>query len=546
MFYENEKQETTEIGTFSIDDPDLLVAPSSAEGTAYFREDAGLSSMYAITDIFMSRWIDPRRYDQVADWSKWSEAMFEYYELLVSAYKMREEDDWQFTWKGFIELGHETNLTDMAGRPMASRSPEHQVVENKYYEELMDIYGKVRNLVSSKTVYINESYSFPLLEHRDMAVTILTDLLYNTTASINPTFYKSYFDAAVDYIASIDSDPNQDAGGVVNYTMSALRDPMFYTILDNVNSVIRLFKSQYSLPYTREEQLRELALVAEGTDSHSRRGRFYQPRGMILTLEGLVLSPNWTSSYSYSTLVLDDVVAGEMSVSRLETSFERHKMYVGGIFGEFIGWSKHQLQALRLRLEPFTMKFQATNNADSSRMAIVTVALVKDTDPEGYTDNYQPLDRFPVELKPGDNLITRDFSNSSLFVNDTKAKVADTENLWHDGLLLAIDDLLQGGLLCGFPMRLALPMGSEEGKKVTFVAFLTPQVDDPRPAEKTKVDPRDMMSSLCGNQASNYGKSIGFPLDRGQIDFQLLKNTMYVLEDKVYHKKQKFSETVTM
>ncbi|KAL1123482.1 hypothetical protein AAG570_002562 [Ranatra chinensis] len=126
-------------------------------------------------------------------------------------------------------------------------------------------------------------------------------------------------------------------------------------------------------------------------------------------------------------------------------------------------------------------------------------------------------------VKPGDNIITRDFSDSSLFVNDTK-----------------------GGLLCGFPMRLALPMGSEEGKKVTLVAFLTPQVDDHRPAEKTKVDPRNMMSSLCGNQASNYGKSIGFPLDRGQIDFQLLKNTMYVLEDKVYHKKQKFSETVTM
>ncbi|KAL1123481.1 hypothetical protein AAG570_002561 [Ranatra chinensis] len=338
-------------GTYSPDDPDLIVAPSSAEGTAYFREDAGLSSMYAINDIIMSRWVDPRRYDQVADWSKWSEAMFEYYDLLVSAYKMREEDDWQFDWKGDIQLGHETKLTNMAGRPMASRSPEHPAVENKYYKELMDIDEKIMEIYNNKAVYINDSYSFPLLEHRDMIVTILTDILFNTTSSISPTHYKSYFDAAVDYIASIDSDPAEDAGGVVNYTMSALRDPAFYSVLNNVIEVIKVFKREHSPPYTKEE------------------------------------------------LILEDVVAGEMSVTRMETSFEKRKMFVGGIVDDFMEWMRYQVQALRLTLEPFTMKFQANNKADSSRMAIVTVMLVKDTNPDAFFKSYQPLDRFPVERK---------------------------------------------------------------------------------------------------------------------------------------------------
>ncbi|KAL1123486.1 hypothetical protein AAG570_002566 [Ranatra chinensis] len=335
-------------GTYDPSNP-IVFGPDSSDRAAYFSGDMDLAVMFYNWHLNFASSAEPP--EPTGARKDRGEFFFDYHNQLAFAYYMRSQaEDWVVNWSKPIKAGYRTDLSDSAGRPFSSRSPNYPPQENAYYDELVEIVRKFEDIKENNTVYINGTYSLPLLESPSTALSLLSDLLYNTTDSVNPSYYKSYMDAAREYVASLGSNPNEDAGGLVGHPMTATRDPVFYSILLQVNDIVEFYKK-------------------------------------------------WFITYDLSEVAIEDVEMESMEVSRLETFFETFDVGLTRALEDSFEWTKYKARSVRLNHVPYTTTFNITNGADDQREVMITVVMFtqlwKTLSP---SVKYQTVDRFVVKL----------------------------------------------------------------------------------------------------------------------------------------------------
>ncbi|KAL1109966.1 hypothetical protein AAG570_014075 [Ranatra chinensis] len=462
------------LGTYDAKNPVLFGPEESEDGAAYFREDAQMSSMFYNWHLNFASLMEPSKVNN--SWEGRGEMYYDFHNQLAVAYNLRTaKGDWLLDWDKPIKLGYRADLVNSSGQKLSSRSSDHPPTDNGYFQEVMDIRQKFQAVRKTNSIYINESDSARLPEGSDKVTSLLADLLYNTTDSLNPAYYKSYYDAALEYVASLGSNPGQDAGGAVRYPLTALRDPAFYAIAMEVNDIIRHYRKL-------------------------------------------------NTSYAKEDMVLDDVEINSLDVNNLETYFEAFDIGVTRAIENSFEWLKYTVRSLRLNHKPFETVLNITNKGDSPKDVMINIAMARSSPlPTAPVDNYQPFDRFTVQLNQGVNLIRRKSSESKIFVQEPN---------------------FVG--ICGIPERLALPRGSEAGVPLTFMAAVTPydRMKDTSLEEGggPGVHHDWELSPICGNRRFTYGKPLGFPFDRTTGDAPLTAS----YKGTVYHSKRKFSSSITI
>lgn len=189
----------------------------------------------------------------------------------------------------------------------------------------------------------------------------------------------------------------------------------------------------------------------------------------------------------------------------------------------------------RLNHMPFTLKLNITS--PKVQKAIVKVFLGPKLDQAGNVidinenrENFYEIDKYVVQLKSGQNTISRN-SNQFAFYSQDRTTYADLYKAIKtatngDGELP--DDFNKPN--CGFPQRLLLPKGRTSGLAVQFFATINEYV-----SPSTWVIQKDWFSSSnCRRDID--ARSVGFPLDRQIDESAWYTPNMKYIETAVYHK----------
>jgi len=238
----------------------------------------------------------------------------------------------------------------------------------------------------------------------------------------------------------------------------------------------------------------------------------------------------------------------------LETYFEDFEFSLGNAVDDSETVDDVALTAVvkRLNHKPFAFKMLVNNNKESAAVASARIFMCPRRDANGVA--YHPnsgrwgcieMDKFYVELTPGENLIVRDAKKSTVTIPDIPSFDLIKEKT--DAAVAAgaeLTGLEEFGRSCGIPDRLLLPKGKENGLEMVLMAFL-------EDAEADKADDFtiDVNSEFGGTHAhcGIHGhkvpdkRAMGYPLDRPITDFRMtaaIPNFKTSLV-KVYHKPSK-------
>ncbi|KAL1123484.1 hypothetical protein AAG570_002564 [Ranatra chinensis] len=275
------------------------------------------------------------------------------------------------------QFGYATVLANSAGRLLATRPPEFRADDSPQRKELVRIEMLTYDLIANLTVHLEGNGTIKMKEDDREVISLLGNLLYNTTESVNPSLYQSYYTAGIEYLASLGTDPQKDGGGIAGYPMSAPSDPEFYPLLMRVNEAITAYK-------------------------HYHNRKFYEKK-----------------------LVAADFKFESISCSRLETFFEPFDVDVTSVVDGSSEPKKYIVRQLRLNHKPFTITMNITNRYKEKEHALVTVVFILDVFNKLFTfapndGIYQVFSKVPVMLEPGTNIIERSFDSSAMYVDEDK------------------------------------------------------------------------------------------------------------------------------
>lgn len=189
----------------------------------------------------------------------------------------------------------------------------------------------------------------------------------------------------------------------------------------------------------------------------------------------------------------------------------------------------------RLNHMPFTVKLNV--KSDKAQKAVVYMYVATKYDKYGHLyrmednrENFYQMTRWVVDLKEGDNMITRESGDFYPYVKDRtqfRAILKDIVNKkWQ---------MKNTEAHCGFPERMMLPKGKKEGMPFEFFFVVAPWVE-PTTAKKS-FDKNTVCGIGSGNRWTD-GRPFNYPLDRPIDMDNWYTPNMYMYEAKIFHKKQ--------
>jgi len=487
----------------------------------YFTEDVGVNAYHAYAHLYMPFWLNCEKYG-ITTCQIRGEAFYYYYQQILARYNLQRMANYlpeleDFDWEETIKTGYNPDLLYPNGAKFPVRSAEQQISSIKSYtiEDLKNIEKRIKDAIDSGFVLGKDGNKIPITQYVK-GINILGNIIEGNQDSINSRYYGSYQTMIRNLFALI-MDPTFEHGvapGVIGHYETALRDPAFYILQKYINNLFAQYKD--NLP-----------------------------------------------AYKPDDLYFNGVTVQDIAVDKLVTYFDLFDIDVSNAVDvasiDELDKLNYVAKAMRLNHQPFTYKIKVSSDKKTS--AVVRVFLGPSTalthsnfygeqasdvyyghdtaDLDRLRNYFVELDRFPVELKNGDNLIKRNSREFTTTVGDNVSfksllKSAESGNT----VLSSVDRQ------CGFPDRLVLPMGHKAGVPYALFVMVTPYGADEHDhadyyhSEKVNYQTgvKDLYS--CNGLVTVIdNRPLGFPFDRQIENFgRFYMPNMYFKDVVIFHK----------
>ncbi|XP_062550620.1 phenoloxidase 2-like [Armigeres subalbatus] len=345
--------------------------------------------------------------------------------------------------------------------------------------ELQRWRDRIYQAIDQGFVVDSSGKNIPLDEVR--GIDILGDLVEASTLSVNRKFYGSLHNFGHDFLAYI-HDPEYrylEDFGVMGDVSTAMRDPVFYRWHGMIDALFRRFLESLN-PYTSTQ----LGFAGVKVNSIAARvNRANAPSNILLTY--------WQRSQV-------DLAAG------LDFGPQ------GNVFATFT----------HLQHAPFSYEIKVTNSTGSLKRGTARIFIAPKVDERNTTMQFREqrryfieLDKFGVNLRPGENTLTRRSDQSSVTLPyersfrrvGTAQTPTDTRQL---------EEFRFCG--CGWPEHMLLPKGAPEGVQYDLYVMISNFNNDSVGQEFDETVGCNDAHSFCGLRDKLYPdkRTMGFPFDR--------------------------------
>lgn len=297
------------------------------------------------------------------------------------------------------------------------------------------------------------------------AINELGNLFQGNADSVNVTFFKTFVSTIKHILVNtFETVGEYPYPSELDYTFTELRDPATYQIFKKIFNILNHFYSH--LPIYSINNLGFLGVKIQNVD-------------------------------------LDDLV----------TYFDTYRYDITNSIYSKKSYAITALQK-RLRSKPFT--YNITVTSQKSVEAVIRVFIGPNFDSldqfEQFRDKFFQADVFKYKLKEGENIITRLSSNYNTVVKDSMS-IAD---LYKETIEAVKDNFTwnfdNAEAHCGFPERLLLPKGTEDGFAYKFLFFIS----EFNPPTVPQFEGFNANYSCGVGSGARYVDDLplGFPLDR--------------------------------
>ncbi|XP_019754719.2 phenoloxidase 1 [Dendroctonus ponderosae] len=450
---------------------------------AYFREDIGLNLHHWHWHLVYP--FEAARV--IVDKNRRGELFYYMHQQVIARYnlerfsnKMKRVERF-IDWKASIKEAYFPKLDSL----VASRSWPARVTGQKLQNIRRDVDGliidvddltrwrdRIYDAIHSGVVTDRQGKTIPLTENE--GIDILGNMVESSILSPNREFYGDMHNSGHILLSYI-HDPDHrhlESFGVIGDSATAMRDPIFYRWHAFIDDLFQEFKS--SLPRYTENQLNNPGVTVQGVEVE------------VQGSQTNVLQTYWQQS--------------DVDLSR-GMDFQPR----GAVFVRFT-----HLQHAR-----FTYKIQVQSN--QVREGTCRIFLAPKFDERGnpwlFRDQrlmFIELDKFKVNLKQGQNTITRNSGDSSVTIPFERT-YRDLDTSRPQGG----DQLAQFNFCgCGWPDNLLIPKGSAEGLPCQLFVMIS-NINDDRINQDASGQCNDA-DSYCGIKDKLYPdrRSMGYPFDR--------------------------------
>lgn len=239
-------------------------------------------------------------------------------------------------------------------------------------------------------------------------------------------------------------------------------------------------------------------------------------------------------NYTRSELYFPGVELVNIEVKKMSTYIDFFEFDVADALKSSPTMTTFQVKISQPRLnhKPFTVKLNITSLV--AQKGLVKIYLGPKTPPGdlvAYKNMFVLLDSFEYSLKNGINIVSRTSDEMVNFSDDFTSLKTLRKNIAEAEFGLVTVPMKEIEYILGFPSRLTIPKGTEDGLPLQIFVFVAPF---------TKITPGGMFSWPSNIEFNSETLSPGFPFDLGITDAQLfeLPNAL-VKEILVTHKGDK-------
>ncbi|KAJ1531520.1 hypothetical protein ONE63_000195 [Megalurothrips usitatus] len=473
----------------------------------YFTEDVGLNAYHAYAHLYMPFWLNCEKYG-ITTCQMRGEAFYYYYQQILARYNLQRMANYlpeleDFDWEETIKTGYNPDLLYPNGAQFPNRPAQQDISSIKSYsiEDLKAIEMRIKDAIDSGFVLGKDGNKIPITQYVK-GINILGNIIEGNQDSVNSRYYGSYQTMLRSLFALI-MDPAMEHGvapGVIGHYQTALRDPAFYILQKHVLSLFGQY--QDNLP-----------------------------------------------AYKPDDLFFHGVAVKDVAVDQLVTYFDLFDIDVTNAVDvasiDEADKINYVAKAMRLNHKPFTYKIKISSDKKTS--AVVRVFLGPSTelthsnfygeqasdvyyghptaDLERLRNYFVELDRFPVDLNNGDNLIQRNSREFTSTTGDHTSFNALLKSAESGNTVLSTVDRE-----CGFPDRLVLPMGHKAGVPYALFVMVTPYGADEHDHVKDIYSCNGLMTAIDN-------RPLGFPFDRQIENFaKFYTPNMYFKDVLIFHK----------
>ncbi|KAJ1519335.1 hypothetical protein ONE63_004633 [Megalurothrips usitatus] len=474
----------------------------------YFTQDVGLNAYHAYAHLYHPFWIQSEKYGLNINQNR-GEAFYYFYQQLLAHYNLHRMANYlpemnDFDWNEPIEYGYNPELIYNNGKYFPARPDNAELSSIKTYtvEDVKTIERRIKDAIDSGYVIGKDGNVISIKNHVN-GINILGNIIEGNKDAVNNRYYGAYTSMLKNLLAMI-VDPSFEHGvapGVVGHYETALRDPAFYYLQKQINGLFQQYKD--NLP-----------------------------------------------AYHVEDLIYSGVAVKDVSVDKLVTYFDLFDVDVAHAVDVHSADEADKInyvaKTMRLNHQPFSYKAKVVS--DKKTKAVIRVFLGPNTDyvhsnfygnqaSDAYYGHdtadlerlrhyFVELDRVPVDLNQGENLIERHSREFTSTVGDSVSfkslqKMAESGSMY-------VQDVDHH---CGFPDRLVLPMGHKAGLPLTLFVMVTPYG-----IEGEQVHDHGVMS-CNGLVKSVDNRPLGFPFDRKIENYgKFYMPNMYFKDILVFHK----------
>lgn len=310
-------------------------------------------------------------------------------------------------------------------------------------------------------------------------IDMLGNMIESCVLSVNSKYYGSFHNSGHDIIAHI-HDPDHrylETGGVMGNNATAVRDPVFYAWHAHIDDMFYEFKR--NIPGYDTDDLDFPSIVVKEVE---------------------VLTDNQTLNGN----------------CELSTFWQKSKMDVSGGL-DFAQSGSVMVQYTHLQHISFKYIIKINNNFEGNRKGTIRIFLAPKYGEDGTQFTlieqarlFIELDKFTKTLEPGENIIDRKSSESSVTLN------YDMTSVWKNPSNLIANEE-EEDCKCGWPQHMLIPKGSAEGLHCSLFVMVS-DGDKDHVEYKAKHCKKDA-SSYCGviNEMYPDRRAMGYPFDRPWI-----------------------------
>ncbi|KAK3926969.1 Hexamerin [Frankliniella fusca] len=497
---------------------------------SYFTEDIGLNAYNAYSHLYNPFWFSAEKYG--FNFQGRGEYYYYFYQQILNFYNLNRIANYipeleYFDWDKPIPYGYYPNIQYHSGKPFPPRPDQYPLQSIRSYtiSDIQSIECRIREAIDSGYVYSKDGSRIPIFSYLK-GISLLGNIIEGNGDSVNSRYYGSYQSMLRSLFALI-VDPGYNHGvvpGVLANYETALRDPAFYYFYKYINRIFRQY-AYSSQPAYKSDDLAFPGVSIKNIEIDP-LNTYFDYFNVDVSNAFYVKNAEEANSLNYvaRSLRLNHepfsykiYINSEKNASALVRVFfgPTYDAFYSSLYGFYAGGNENYYQGFPQNKDPSSYNYQFVNF-------------------DKLKEYFVEWDRFPVNLTPGQNVISR---HSKQFTT-TVGEYPSFEQIYKQ-----VEEALQGqgsfyindyDQQCGFPDRLVLPLGSKEGTPFALYAIISPYSQ-----QEQQHGYESPIYSCSGLYNYNDNRPLGYPFDRQIIDFkQFFTPNMYFKDVSVYLKTQ--------